>query len=110
MNQQEKQLVEKVLPKFNMNEQPYGNSFDTHSLGLNMMVLLGEYLSDEMRKRFNYPFHDNINDGNQEEIIRFVNNCLTQTITLTKRMEKDIKGIEDSSVDEVVVMEKGIIG
>ena len=104
MNKQEKQLVEKVLSKFNMEELPYGERFDTHSMGLNMMVVLGEYLSDEMRKRFD-TYDDKIVD-----VITFVDKCLTQTTTLTNRMEKDIKGIEDSSVDEVVVMEKGIIG
>ena len=104
MNKQEKQLVEKVLSKFNMEELPYGEIFDTHSMGLNMMVVLGEYLSDEMRKRFD-TYDDKIVD-----VITFVDKCLTQTTTLTNRMEKDIKGIEDSSVDEVVVIEKGIIG
>jgi|SaaInlStandDraft_1057018.scaffolds.fasta_scaffold377907_1 hypothetical protein len=104
MNKQEKQLVENVLPKFNMNEQPYGKRFDDSSMGLNMMVVLGEYLSDEMRKRFD-TYDDKIVD-----VITFVDKCLTQTTTLTNRMEKDIKGIEDSSVDEVVVMVKGIIG
>lgn len=103
MNKQEKQLVEKILPKFKMNELPYGETFDDNSMGLNMMVLLGEYLSDEMRKRFD-TYDDKIVD-----VMTFVDRCVTQTTTLTNRMEKDIKGIEDSSVDEIVVMEKGII-
>lgn len=104
MNKQEKQLVENVLSKPKMEELPYGKSFDDNSMGFNMMVVLGEYLSDEMRKRFD-TYDDKIVD-----LISFVDRCLTQTTTLTNRMEKDLKGIEDSSVDEVVVMEKGIIG
>lgn len=104
MNKQEKQLVEKVLPKFNMNKLPFEKWYNDSSMGVNMMVVLGEYLSDEMRKRFD-TYDDKIVD-----IITFVDRCLTQTTTLTNRMEKDIKGIEDSTHDEVVVMEKGIIG
>ena len=56
-----------------------------------------------MRKRFD-TYDDKIVD-----VMTFVDRCVTQTTTLTNRMEKDIKGIEDSSVDEIVVMEKGII-
>lgn len=104
MNTKEKQLVEKVLSKFNMEELPYGEIFDTHSMGLNMMVLLGDYLLDELENKFD------TNDKSISDVVTFVNRCLTQTTTLTKKMEKDIKGIEDSSYDELKVMVKGIIG
>ena len=103
MNKQEKQLVEKILPKFKMNELPYGETFDDNSMGLNMMVLLGEYLSDEMRKRFD-TYDDKIVD-----VMTFVDRCVTQTTTLTKIMDMDIIGIEDSSVYYIVVLENGFI-
>lgn len=104
MNKQEKQLVEKVLPKFKMNELPYGNSFDTHSMGLNMMVLLGDYLSDELENKFD------TNDKSISDVVTFVNRCLTDINILTTTMENDIKGIKDSSYDELRVKVKGIIG
>lgn len=104
MNKQEKQLVEKVLPKFKMNEFRFGEKFKGYSMGLNMMGILDDYLFNELYNKFD------TSDDSISEVIDFVNKCLTETTLLTKRMEKDIKGIEDLSHDEFVIMEKGTIG